>query len=253
MAGQGGPVAGDDQQGVVDPDADADQGRHLVGEVRAGHDVGGDADQRDGDSDAGQGDHDGQAGGQDRAEHHEQHDQGRHHPDNVTFRGAAGFERVSAEGHRQAGRTGQMLDGGGRLAGVAARVVGQRERGIGHVTAGGHLDLPDAGHAGLAADPGQELLGGGPMAGDAGEHGGVALTRLGGELGGQDVLGGLRVGPGQAAAVGPPPGQARTDDHGGHDQGDPGQEDTAAVPVAGDGETAEHGSHAPHRKNPGPS
>ena len=132
----------------------------------------------------------------------------------------------AAEGHRQAGRPAQLLDGGGGLAGVAARAVGQRERGIGDVTAGGQLDLADAGHAGLVADPGQEPPGGGPMAGDAGEDDSVALARLGRELGGQDVLGGLRVGAGQAAAVGPLPGQARAEGHGGHDQGDPGQEDS---------------------------
>ncbi len=123
----------------------------------------------------------------------------------------------------------------------------QRERGIGDVTARGQLEPPDAGHAGLAAQPGQELPRRRPVAGDAGEHGGVALAGLGGELGGQDVLGGLRIGAGQAAAVGPRPGQGRTEDHGGHDQGHPGEENTAAVPVAGDGETAEHGRHAVQR------
>ena len=88
VAAQGGPIAGDHQQGVVDPDADADQGGHLVGEIRSGHRTSRDANQRDGDANAGQGNQDGQAGGQHRTEHDEQHDQGGHHADDVTFRSA---------------------------------------------------------------------------------------------------------------------------------------------------------------------
>ena len=133
------------------------------------------------------------------------------------------------------------------------RAIGQCERRVGDVTARGQLERPDADHPGLAAEPCEELLRGRPMAGDAGEHGGVALAGLGGELGGQDVLGGLRIGAGQAAAVGPRPGQGRTEGQGGHDQGDPGQENPTAVAVAGDGETAEQGRHAPNRKDSAPA
>ena len=145
---------------------------------------------------------------------------------------------------------GEIFDGVDCLPGLAMRAIRHTERGIGHVTPRGHLEPPDAGHPGLAAQPGEELLGGRPMTGDAGEHGGVALAGLGGELGGQDVLGGLRIGTGQAAAVGPLPGQARPENHGRQDKGHPGEENTAAVAVAGDGDTTEQGRHASNRKDP---
>src|SRR5579862_7659935 len=98
---------------------------------------------------------------------------------------------------------GETFDGVDGPAGLAVRAIRQTERGIGHATARSQLEPPDAGHPGLAAEPGEELLGGRLMTSDAREYGGVALAGLGGELRDQNILGGLRVGARQAAAVGP--------------------------------------------------
>jgi hypothetical protein len=145
---------------------------------------------------------------------------------------------------------GEMFDGADGAPGLTVRAIRQTERRIGDVTARGQLEPADAGHPGLAAELGEELLGGRPMTGDAGEHGGIAFAGLGGELGGQYILGGLGVGTGQAAAVGPLPGQGRAKNYGNHDQGDPGQENTTALAIARDGDTAEQGGHASNRKYP---
>jgi hypothetical protein len=65
------PVARDDEQRVVDPDADSDHRHRLCREVRHRQPVGGDLHQRDAGPDSKQRGEDGQTGGEDRAERDE--------------------------------------------------------------------------------------------------------------------------------------------------------------------------------------
>ena len=68
------PIAGDDEQGVVDADAEPDHDPEEGGEVGDAEDVAEDDDQTHARPDSAEGDRDGQAHGEDRAEGEDQHD-----------------------------------------------------------------------------------------------------------------------------------------------------------------------------------
>ncbi len=70
------PVASDDEQGVVDPDAETEHDRNRGGEIGDGEDVAEDADQSGAEPDPGQSDPDRQAHGQHRSESQDQDDDG---------------------------------------------------------------------------------------------------------------------------------------------------------------------------------
>ena len=80
------PVAGDDEQGVVDADAEADHGPEEGGEVGDVEDVAEDGDQADPGPDAAEGDGDGQAHREHRAEGEDQHDDGEGEADELGLR-----------------------------------------------------------------------------------------------------------------------------------------------------------------------
>ncbi len=70
------PVAGDDEQGVVDADAEADHGHQLRTECRHGQDVAEQVDDAEADRDPDERGDDRQAHGHDRSEGHEHDDDG---------------------------------------------------------------------------------------------------------------------------------------------------------------------------------
>ena len=157
------PVAGDDEQGVVDADAEPDHDPEEGGEVGDVEDVAEDDDQAHPGPDSAEGDRDGQAHREDRAEGEDQHDDGEGEADEL---GRRRFE--DGEG-RATGEHLEALDGG--------RVVGDRlaEGGrLGQVDIGGEVDL------GVGELPGQRTL-----LGDLR----LALLGVGGDDGGAGVLG----------------------------------------------------------------
>ena len=79
-------VAGDDEQGVVDPDAEADQHAEDRGEADDGEDMAEQAGERVADADRDQGGHDRGDRGEQRAERQAEHDQG----EDDSERGAVG-------------------------------------------------------------------------------------------------------------------------------------------------------------------
>ncbi len=144
---QGRPVAGDDEQHVVDADADADHRRHLRGEVGDLEHVGEQGDAAEPDAEAEQGDEDREAGGEDGAEADEQDDEGDEEADalGAELRLLGALQREPAELDLEAG----LVDGrplrDQRLAvldGVVADRDVEAQGGVGDVAAGG--DAPEA-------------------------------------------------------------------------------------------------------------
>ena len=70
------PIAGDDEQGVVDPDTETEHDRNRGGEVGDGEDVAEEPGQGRAEPDAGEGDPDGQAHGEHRPEGQDEDDDG---------------------------------------------------------------------------------------------------------------------------------------------------------------------------------
>ncbi len=208
---QSGAMPGDDEQGVVDADAEADEHAEHGGEVGDGHDVAEQHDPGVGDADADQGGGDGQQGGGEGAEGEEEDDGGDGHPDEF--------------GGVQRGRLGEG-DGGaahldlepvavGSVRGVhhglglgGADVAGLRGEGDGGV--GGAAVLADA-----AAGPGARL---GVRPGDGGDAGQVrdAVQGVGHGLldvgGAHGAVGGV---PDDGVAVAREAGEAPFDEGGG--------------------------------------
>jgi hypothetical protein len=85
-------VAGDDEQGVVDPDAEADQHPEDRGETDDGEDVAEQAGQVVADADRDQGGHDRRDRGEQCAERQAEHDQGEDHPEDGAVGGLLGLD-----------------------------------------------------------------------------------------------------------------------------------------------------------------
>ena len=91
------PVAGDDEQGVVDADAEADHGAERGGEARDRHDVGEEPADPEADADADDRGADGQAHGEHRAERHDEDDDGEGEAERLRRRGLEPGEGLAAD------------------------------------------------------------------------------------------------------------------------------------------------------------
>ena len=165
------PVAGDDEEGVVDAHTDADHGGHFGREVRDGQDVREELKQADPDTEARQRGDDRQAHGHHRSEG-EQHDEdGGGDADALTGPGGGGgrgTDRGAAELGLEA-PVGRSLCRGDRLLdgqdGDVDHVGRKLDLGEGDVALARLGDLVHAGHrerAGHALHPGQRLDAGSP-------------------------------------------------------------------------------------------
>ena len=92
--------ARDDEQRIVDPDAQADHHRELRRDIRHAREMGRDSDQRDAGDQTQAGGDQRHPGGDQRAEGQQQDHQGRDHPDS---RGGADVEALGLLDHRAAG------------------------------------------------------------------------------------------------------------------------------------------------------
>ena len=186
------PVAGDDEQGVVDADAEPDHDPEERGEVGDVDDVAEDDDQTHPRADSAEGDGDGEAHREHRAEGEDQHDDGEGEADEF---GRRRFE--DGEG-RATGEDLETLDGrrcvGDRLAEGGRRgqfdVGGQVDLGVGELacerTLPGDLRLALLGVGG--DDGGAGVLGVAVLVGEPGVHGGEELLHGGGDGGVVDAL-----------------------------------------------------------------
>ena len=92
-------VSGDDEEGVVDPDADADHRGDLRREVRRAEDVGQHTDARGRDADADERGHDRKSHGDQRTEGDQQHDDRGEDAHHFTRRKVDVVEPLAAELH----------------------------------------------------------------------------------------------------------------------------------------------------------
>ena len=164
------PVAGDDEQGVVDADAEPDHGPQEGGEVGDVDDVAEDDDQAEPGADAAEGDGDRQAHREHRAEGEDQHDDGEGEADELGLRRFEHGEGLAA------GEDLEAVDGG-RCVGDRLAECGR----LGQADIGGQVDLGVgelAGQRTLAGDLRRALLGVGGDDGGAGVLG-VAVLRRG--------------------------------------------------------------------------
>ena len=129
------PVAGDDEQGVVDADTEPDHGAEEGGEVGDLEDVAEDDDQTQSGADAAEGDGDRQAHRQHGAEGEDQHDDGEGEADELGLRrfehgegGATGVHLETLDGGRAVG---DRLAEGSRLG--QADIGGQVDLGVGEL------------------------------------------------------------------------------------------------------------------------
>ena len=174
------PVAGDDEQGVVDADAEPDHRPQEGGEVGDLEDVAEDDDQTQPGPDTAEGDGDRQAHREDRAEGEDQHDDGEGEADELGLRRFEHGQGCAAREHLE------TLDGG---RGVGDRLA---ERGrLGQADIGGQVDLGVGELPGQRTLPGDlrlALLGVGRHDGGAGVLGVAVLVGEPGVHGGEELL-----------------------------------------------------------------
>ncbi|MGX1250017.1 hypothetical protein RKD48_002528 [Streptomyces ambofaciens] len=218
---QSAPVPGDDEQGVVDADAESDEGAQHGREVGDGHDVAEERDAGVGGADGDQRGGDGQQRRGDGAEGEEQDDRGDGHADGLGEVAAAGLgERYGAAAQFDLesvglGRLGGV-DHGPRLARV--EVLGGRLEGDGGVGGVGVLAdqgrvgvvvrVADRGHPGQVGDAVQGAghglfdVGGADGAGRGVPDDGVAVAAEVGEAGVEQPGGAVGAGAGDPVVVG---------------------------------------------------
>ena len=118
------PVAGHDEQGVVDADPQTDEQDQLGRELWHAEDVAEQADDADGGAQREEGREIGQDGGEDRPEDEEQHDQGQEHAEPGAAEGLVVGElgQLAGDGDREAVARGRG-DGVDELLGLGVRDV----------------------------------------------------------------------------------------------------------------------------------
>ena len=214
-------MTGDDEEGVVDADAQPDEHAEHRGEVGDGHDVAEQHDAGVGGADAGERGGDGQQRGGERAEGEEQHDGGHQHADDLGEVAAGGLgagDGGAAEFDLEAGGLGGLGGvhhgvrlGGGDVLGLLVEGDGG-VRGVAVGTdASGALAVVGAGHGGHAGQAGDLVERGGhgllDVRGADGAGGGVpddgvAVAGEAGEALLQQLHGAPGLGAGDVVVVG---------------------------------------------------
>jgi hypothetical protein len=243
-----GPEAGQHQQGVVDPHADADQPGHHRGPLRYVEYAGQNADHRRGHAQTEQRHCQRQPHRHQRPERDQQHHHGAEQAEHLGGRPALGLaDRPSCERHLEAGAA--------RLLGVVDEPLSSVER---HLRGrpvelqASHRDRAVARHLRLLRGRDSlEPLGLGdeavhPLAhrrsgGAAGRlpHHVDGLGREPAEMGGHDLPCGVRVRPGRRIVGAELAGDARRDGQNGHQQDEPAGQDETAAAVGERGEAME--------------